>query len=180
MLTYIIIILYDNNSNTWRSSGKGKVELGVLSCLPMNLQSQKTYAVVNSVRTVNCIRFSSVFDAGLPVEPRLDNEYLKIAFKSIMSDMTYNSDNRLKVDVFKELHINSSINTVNDLLYDLLRSVKSKCDKKVIANIKMEIVDIMIYIPYKILYLRIDDVVKPLARQVFTRNFFKIVLTKLK
>ena len=185
---HLALVLRKNNDNhtaivlplTSSSTGlgQGKIELGVLSCLPMNLQAQKTYAAVNSIRTVNCTRFYSVRDGGNNVEPQLDNANMKISFSSIIKDMMYNTDNSLKIEVLKDLFILSSVKAANDFAYDLLHKQKTMSNKKDITNIEIKIADIMIYTPYKLLYLQVDDAVKPLVRQVFLKYFFKILLTK--
>ncbi|MCL1820273.1 MAG: type II toxin-antitoxin system PemK/MazF family toxin [Oscillospiraceae bacterium] len=184
---HLALVLRKNNDNNTlivlplTSSGKGlgngKIELGTLICLPMNLQSHKTYAVVNSIRTVNCSRFSPVFDGGNAIAPKLDNADFRLSLRSVISDITYNTDERTRNDVFKNLHMASSVELLNNLLYRLLRQIKSNKDKEVIVKLKKEILDIMNHVPYKEIIMNVDDDVKVLAKRLLFKNFFKIILT---
>jgi hypothetical protein len=157
--------------------GKGKIELGVLNCLPLRLRSSITYAAVNSIRTVNCSRFSPIHDNGSAVESKMDTEKLKYSLLSIINDMTFNTDEKLKAAIFKEVHINSSVKLLNNLLFKFNNETKNGKNKAVISKLKNEILDIMTYIPYKVFKSRIDSAVKPLAKKLFLRNYLKIVLT---
>ena len=158
--------------------GKGKIELGVLKCLPLSLQNKISYAAVNQVRTVNSTRFFEIKDNGKAVAPKVDNNILEESLYAILNDITYNTDRETKNNLFKKIYIDSSVERLNILLFDLLKEINSKNKNKAdISKLKSDILEIMIYVPYKIIYNQIDKRVKPLARKIFLKNFIKIILT---
>lgn len=166
---YTLIVLPLTSSN--KGLGKGKIDLGILNCLPINLQNKTSYAVVNQVRTVNCSRLSSIKHNGKYIAPKVDNTIINTVFTAIITDMTYNVNIKIKNGTYREIFINSSVQIVNSLLYNIDKELKNKnTDENKISKLKSDILDIIAYIPYKIILEKIDDNVKSLAENLFLEN----------
>lgn len=89
------IVLKKNNNKitfvvvpmTSDSDGHNKVNLGVLECLPKNLQKKESYVVIDQIRTVNASRFMPLIEDGVIKDSHLDDERLMLVFEALFSDI---------------------------------------------------------------------------------------------
>lgn len=82
-ITFIVIPLTSNQSGL----GINKVELEITSQLPKNLQSKKTYAVYDQIRTVNASRFHPLLENGTLCEVKVSSEELDIIVTAIIQNL---------------------------------------------------------------------------------------------
>ena len=80
---FIVIPLTSNQSGL----GINKVELEITSQLPKNLQSKKTYAVYDQIRTVNASRFHPLLENGTLCEVKVSSEELDIIVTAIIQNL---------------------------------------------------------------------------------------------
>ena len=92
-ITYVVIPM------TSKSSGLGvnKIALGKLTCLPSNLQTNESYAVIDQLRTVNADRFYELKDNGNVVDAELPRKQMIMLYKAIIQDLLHDvPDDELK------------------------------------------------------------------------------------
>lgn len=81
--------LYIPMTSKDKGVGINKVSLGTLDCLPTNLQSKDSYAVIDQIRTVNSNRFIELKDGGNTVDAIMPKEKMHILYKAIIKDLLH-------------------------------------------------------------------------------------------
>lgn len=104
---HLAVVLKKNNDKitfvvipmTSKESGLGinKVSLGKLTCLPSNLQSADSYAVVDQLRTVNSDRFYELKDNGNVFDAIMPRDKMILLYKAVIKDLLHDvPDNEIK------------------------------------------------------------------------------------
>lgn len=122
---------YDKNTvivmpltNEPRGDGINKIDIGFIDSLPSSLKGNKTYAVLNQIRTVNVSRFTSLKEGDNAIETQIDNELFLKLLGLGMNDMTYNLDFDERIELFKKQYEQACISKVIDLAYNILKIKK--------------------------------------------------------
>ncbi len=82
-ITFVVIPLTSDG----RGAGANKIDLGVLDCLPVQLQGKTSYAVYDQVRVASASRFNPILENNQPFDAALSNKALADIFKAIMRDL---------------------------------------------------------------------------------------------
>lgn len=92
-ITFVVIPMTSKDKGV----GINKIPLGTLDCLPVNLQSKDTYAVIDQIRTVNSNRFFELKDSGKVIDAIMPKEKMRVLYKAIIKDLLHDvPDNELR------------------------------------------------------------------------------------
>lgn len=84
-ITFVVIPMTSKDNGV----GINKVPLGILDCLPQNLQNKDSYAVIDQIRTVNSKRFFELKDGGNTVDAIMPKEKMHVLYKAIIKDLLH-------------------------------------------------------------------------------------------
>ena len=84
-ITFVVIPLTKDGVG----SGKNKVALGKLDCLPKNLQSVDSYAVYDQVRTVSASRFSDLYENGKVWSAVMPRDKMVTLYRAVIEDFLH-------------------------------------------------------------------------------------------
>ncbi len=88
-ITFVVIPM----TSKAKGIGINKVLLGKLDCLPSNLQTKESYAVIDQIRTLNSNRFFQLKDGGNTVEAIMPREKMHVLYKAIIKDLLHDVPN---------------------------------------------------------------------------------------
>ena len=114
----LIVVPTTSNSN---GVGKNKSSIGKIENLPSNLSTVDTYVVYNQVRTVNCDRFFSLNNKGVPVVTAIDdtrfNEVISLCANELLKSI--NDDDKI------DFYFNQYERTINAAIINTAYTIKN-------------------------------------------------------
>lgn len=74
--------------------GINKVSLGILDCLPKNLQEKETFVVLDQVRTANADRFMKIKENGEAIDVKLPKEKMILVYRALIKDLLHDVEDK--------------------------------------------------------------------------------------
>lgn len=165
---HLTLVLKKNNDNntfivmplTTASSDVGinKIELGPIASLPTSLRSNRTYAVLNQIRTVNASRFIALKEGSSVVECPMDmgifSDLLFLGIRELIHSVSQDD----KIAILKKAYEGEKVIKAKDLAYIIkgLNNRRAEIDEE-ISSLKNEIKETLKGISYSLEQKYIDD-----------------------
>lgn len=174
---HLALVLKKNNDNktfivlplTSASNGVGtnKVLLNTILSLPTSLKCNKTYAVINQIRTVNASRFIALKEGDDVIQSPIDDLVFSDLFVLCIQELTYNLSQDNKIEVLKKLYERECVTKAKNLAYNILKLQKTvnECEEKII-ELKYEIKETISNINYSLDDKSIADGIKDIFDDV--------------
>ncbi|MBR0575891.1 type II toxin-antitoxin system PemK/MazF family toxin [Proteiniclasticum sp. BAD-10] len=134
--TFIVMPLTSSPSG----AGVNKIELGSISSLPTSLKGNRTFAVINQIRTVNVDRFIALKEGNNAIECPIDiNLFLDLSLLGIR-ELLHNVPQDSKIEIYKKAYEGERVIKAKDLAYTIkgLKSLGSENEEE-IAKLKLDI-----------------------------------------
>lgn len=165
---HLAVVLKKNNDKatfivmplTSAPSGAGvnKIELGTIPTLPMSLRGNRTYAVLNQIRTVNASRFISLKEGGCVIECPMDKDVFSELLLLGIREILYSIPQDVKISILKKAYEGERVIKAKDLAYTIRGLKKQSVEfEEEISRLKNEIKETLQDISYSLEQKHIDD-----------------------